>query len=116
MSKYIWQLNENQTAFNLECEIAAYAPLYIHGTHRCNLSQAENYFIITKDPLIQYIYIYTNSPVSDIVRLPHPWSGDSQGQKTFLVTSAHPLLTRKPATMTRVLKPPSIPIKLKLRS
>ena len=31
-----------------------------------------------------YIYIHTNLPVSDIVRLPHPWSGDSQGQETFL--------------------------------
>ena len=31
-----------------------------------------------------YIYIYTNLPVNVIVRLPHPRSGDSQRQKTFL--------------------------------
>ena len=31
-----------------------------------------------------YIYIYTNLPVNAIVRLPHPQSGDSQGQETFL--------------------------------
>ena len=35
-----------------------------------------------------YIYIYTNLPVSDIVRLPHPLGGDSQGQETFLAPSA----------------------------
>ena len=35
-----------------------------------------------------YIYIYTNLPVNAIVRLPHPWSGDSQGQETFLASSA----------------------------
>ena len=26
--------------------------------------------------------------MSDVVRLPHPWSGDSQGQETFLAPSA----------------------------
>ena len=35
-----------------------------------------------------YIYIYTNLPVNVIVRQPHPWSGDSQGQETFLTSSA----------------------------
>ena len=35
-----------------------------------------------------YIYIYTNLPVSAIVRIPHPRSGDSYGQETFLATSA----------------------------
>ena len=34
-----------------------------------------------------YIYIYTNSLVNAIVRLPHPRSGDSQGQETFLAPS-----------------------------
>ena len=34
-----------------------------------------------------YIYIYTNSHVNDIVRLPHTWSGDSQGQEMFLAPS-----------------------------
>ena len=32
--------------------------------------------------------LYTNLPVSDIVRLSHPWSGDSQGQEKFLALSA----------------------------
>ena len=32
----------------------------------------------------------TNLPVNAIVRLPHPWSGDSQGQET---------LTSKPAAI-----------------
>ena len=31
--------------------------------------------------------IYTNLPVSDIVRLPDPRSGNSQGQETFLAPS-----------------------------
>ena len=35
-----------------------------------------------------YIYVYTNLPVSDIIRLPHPLSGDSQDQETFLLPSA----------------------------
>ena len=35
-----------------------------------------------------YIYIYTNLPVNVIVRLPHPPSGDSQAQETFLAPSA----------------------------
>ena len=32
--------------------------------------------------------MYTNLPVDVIVRLPHPWSGDSQGQEMFLAPSA----------------------------
>ena len=31
-----------------------------------------------------YIYIHTNLPVNAIVRLPHPWSGDSQGQDIYI--------------------------------
>ena len=34
-----------------------------------------------------YIHIYANLPVNVIVRLPHPRSGDSQGQETFLAPS-----------------------------
>ena len=33
------------------------------------------------------IYIYTKLPVEVIVKLPHPWSGYSQGQETFLTPS-----------------------------
>ena len=32
--------------------------------------------------------MYTNLPVNVIVRLPNPWSGDSQGQETFLAPTA----------------------------
>ena len=35
-----------------------------------------------------YIFVYTNLPVNAIVRLPHPRSGDSQGQKAFSAPSA----------------------------
>ena len=31
--------------------------------------------------------IYTNLPVNAIVRIPHPWSGHSQGQETFSAPS-----------------------------
>ena len=34
------------------------------------------------------MYIYTNLPVDVIVRIPHPRSGDRQGQETFLAPSA----------------------------
>ena len=33
-------------------------------------------------------YIYTNLPVNAIVGLPHPRSGESQSQETFLAPSA----------------------------
>ena len=32
---------------------------------------------------MNWLAIYTNLPVNAIVRLPHPRSGDSQGQETF---------------------------------
>ena len=35
-----------------------------------------------------YIYIYAHLPRNDVVRLPHPRSGDRQGQETFLAPSA----------------------------
>ena len=44
-----------------------------------------------------YIFIYTNLPVSDIVRLSHPRRRDFQTRKRFY----HTLLTSKPATMTQ---------------
>ena len=62
------------------------------------------------------MYIYTNFPVNAIARLPHPWRGDSQGQKTFLAPLAdkqtrnydtecsnhHPSLsTRRPKRLSR---------------
>ena len=38
--------------------------------------------------MMKWRAIYTNLPVDAIVRLPHPWSRDSQGQETFLAPSA----------------------------
>ena len=35
-----------------------------------------------------YIHTYAHLPANVIVRLPHPWSGDSQGQEMFLAPSA----------------------------
>ena len=35
-----------------------------------------------------YVYIHSNLPVDVIVKIPHPRSGDSQGQETFLAPSA----------------------------
>ena len=38
---------------------------------------------------VTYIYTnYTNLPLNAIVRLPHPRSGDSQGQEMVLASSA----------------------------
>ena len=59
-----------------------------------------------------YTYIYTNLPVSTIVRLPHPQSGDSRGQKTFLAPFAH---TQTRTYDTRMLKPPSFSINTKVK-
>ena len=56
--------------------------------------------------------IYTNLPVNAIVRLPHPRSGDSQGQKTFLALSAG---MQSQNFDTRVLKPPLLPVNTKLK-
>ena len=36
-----------------------------------------------------YIHIYANLPVNVIVKLPHPQSGGSQDQKTFLAPSVN---------------------------
>ena len=36
----------------------------------------------------EYMYIYTNLQTNAIVRLPHPRSGDSQCEETFLAPSA----------------------------
>ena len=52
------------------------------------------YMLILYENTYVYIYIYTylymhaNLPVNAIIRLPHPWSGDSKGQETFLAPSA----------------------------
>ena len=56
--------------------------------------------------------IYTNLPVNAIVRLPHPQSGDSQGQETFLAPSADEQTRNYD---TRVLKPLSLPINPKIK-
>ena len=45
---------------------------------------------------IYYIYKYKNLPLNAIVRLPHPRSEIARTRKHF----QHPLLTRKPATVT----------------
>ena len=58
------------------------------------------------------MYIYTNLLVNDIGRLPHPRSGDSQGQETFLAPSADKQTRNYD---TRVLKPPSLPINPKTK-
>ena len=47
-----------------------------------------------------YIYIYIHTPIYVTLRLPHPWSGDSQDQETFLAPSADKK-TCKPAAMTQ---------------
>ena len=50
-----------------------YNYLYLKQKEDCNI--IENLYI--------YIYIYTNLPVSTMVRLPHPWNRDSQGHRRF---------------------------------
>ena len=57
-----------------------------------------------------YIYVYIQAilPVNAIVRIPNPPSGDSQGQETILAPSAD-------NQSRRVLKPPSLPINIKVK-
>ena len=38
--------------------------------------------------MYMHLHIYANVPVNVIVKLPHPRSGDTQGQETFLAPSA----------------------------
>ena len=54
----------------------------MYSVYVTNITDATNTFFKI------YIYIYINLPVSDIVGLPHPQSGDSQDQETFLAPSA----------------------------
>ena len=56
--------------------------------------------------------IYTNLTVNAIVRQSHPWSADSQGQERF---SALPADEKTLNYNTKVLKPPSLPIKPKVK-
>ena len=66
------------------------------------------YIYLVKYNIYIYIYIYityTNLPVNVIVRLPRPWSGDSQGSETFYYS----LLTSKPASMTQISQTPILP-------
>ena len=59
-----------------------------------------------------YIYIYI-IPVNTVVRLPHPWSKDSQGQEMFLEPSVNKQIHNYGTQ--RVLKSPSLPINLKVK-
>ena len=56
--------------------------------------------------------IYTNLPVNAIVRLLHPWSGDSQSQEMFLAPSVD---KQTHNFDTRVLKTLSLPINPKAK-
>ena len=56
-----------------------------------------NSFFRLKIYIYVYIYIFIYLPVTAIVRLPHSWSGDSQGQETFSTLC----WTSKLATMTQ---------------
>ena len=58
-----------------------------------------------------YVHIYTNLPVNAIVHLFYLWSGDSQGQETFLAPSAD----KQAHNYDRVLKPPSLSINPKVK-
>ena len=54
-----------------------------------NVSEDINATLLPKRELFlnMFLYMYTNLPVNAIVRLPHPRSGDSRGQETFLAPS-----------------------------
>ena len=39
--------------------------------------------------MYMYLHIYAHVPVNVIVKLPHPRSGDTQDQETFLAASAN---------------------------
>ena len=62
--------------------IYIYITLYIHISYIYIYVYIYIYiYIYIYNPM--YIYIHTNLPVNVIVRLPHPQSGDSQGQEGF---------------------------------
>ena len=54
-----------------------------------NIKQRQKTKLILRLSLSLHLYIYTNLHVNVIVRLPHPRSGDRQGQETFLAPSAN---------------------------
>ena len=55
------------------------------SNHHLSLSTLRSKWLIRSK--MKWWAIYTNLPVNAIVRLPHPWSADSQGQETFLAPS-----------------------------
>ena len=58
---------------------------FVYGDVIISNSDISNFYNIY---IYIHIYTYTNLPVNALVRLPHPQSGDSQGQETFLAPSA----------------------------
>ena len=60
----------------------------------------------------KHTYIHTYIHICAIIRLPHPWSRDSQGQETLLAPSADNQIHNYDK---RVLRPPSLPIKTKVK-
>ena len=61
--------------------------LKCHNFRTCSYIPPIYIYIYTNTQIYKYIQIYTNLPVDVIVRLPHPRSGDSQGQEMFLAPS-----------------------------
>ena len=70
--------------------------IYIYS-YKCIICVYLYIYIYIYIYIYMYIYLeridivynkFTNLPVNVIVRLPHPRSGDSQGQETFLAPSA----------------------------
>ena len=100
---------------NLWCELTlVHKQVFLFLNISISLSLSLYLFLFLSLSLSLYIYIYihthTNLPVNAIVRLPHPHSGDSQGQEKFLAPSADKQIRNYD---TRVLKPPSLPINRK---
>ena len=55
---------------------------------------------------MKWLPVNTNLPVNAIVRLPHPWSGNSVGQETFLaVTGENETLTYDTVSNSAIIPP-----------
>ena len=50
LSKYLWKLKEENTDYNLQWSIKAYASLYKCGTGKCDLCLTEKVIIAGSDP------------------------------------------------------------------
>ena len=85
--RYVWNLSELHHEKRKRLLISFSGFFIDNLDHVHNVHMGRLFILVTMMCIYIYIYIYIHLPVNAIVRQPHPRSGDSQGQETFLAPS-----------------------------